>query len=527
MVTDNKVESKVSITETKLAKADINWLQNGSQTGLVFTTEVDNMVLPTEYKKLIKTCRFFYKHDPVAATILNKMVDFAVSPMLNQQGKCTDDEFAVYDSLKEGLEEFYRNVCLEYLLSGLVMPEYEWERMPGSKLSPELNSRTRFNLPNNIWFRDPSSITIKPSPIGNKKYFYVTIDADTIYFIKNNGKKRDGTKDEETYKTMEANYPDFVKKVKESKGTTLEILLPDARPILSRCLPEDPYPIPYMTNALESLMHKRNMRKMDYSIAARVIAAIQLIKLGNDLYPCTDNSDFAYIKNQMNYQTRTGYNEKIFQLYANHTLEITWVSPDTAAMLNHEKYSSVEDDIIAAFGFPRALITGETLRSNVTGGSDLASFSPIATLDAIRAKLIDWTKDLYTEIQEKNDFKNSPIPAFTPIKLYSIVDLNVISRDLYKEGSLSRKTRLELQSLDQDTEIERKKKESELYKSKGIEEAPMLPFSSPSIGNTGATKSPKAPAPTTTKVTPKSVTKPATKPKAKAEEEDNEESGEE
>jgi len=464
----------------KLAKSSVNLLNDSSQTGLIFGSSVDKMELPKDYKKLIKMCRFFYKHDPIAGTVINKMVDFAVSPMMNQQDKCSDEEFAVFEALHSMLEEFYKNVCLEYLLSGLVVPHYEWSKVSGADLTPLLNSRRRVSVPDNIWFRDPSTITIKASPIPNRKDYYVQVSAETIQFIKSKGKRPDGTIDIETYNALVENYPEFVKAIQNQKGLRAEIRLEDIRPILSKCLPEDPYPIPYMTNALESLMHKRNIRKMDYSVAARVIAAIQLIKLGSDEFPVTDEDDFEHIKEQMNYRTSHGQAEKVFQLFANHTLSIEWVAPDTSAMLSREKYSSVEDDIIAGFGFPRTLITGETLRSNVEGGSDMATFSPIATLEAIRTKLLAWTVDLYEEVKENNSFiKNIPVPSFEPMKLYSLKDLNDITKDLYKEGSLSRKTRLQLQGINQLTEMERIKKEDKAYKENNIREAPFVPFSSP------------------------------------------------
>ena len=475
----------------KLAKASVTVLDNTAGTSLVYTNElgsVDDMRIPLDYQKLIKLCRFFYKHDPIAGTVLNKMTDCAITPLTNRKSECSDEEYAVYNSLLDMLQEFFRNVCLEYLLSGLVVPQYEWARVSGSDLTPELDSRRRIIVPDNIWFRDPATLTVKNSPINNKKYIYVTIDADTIQFIKSNGKLKDGTYDKETYQQMVESYPEFVKAVKDLKGTRLQIRLEEVRPIFSRTLPEDAYPIPYMTNALEALIHKRNLRKMDYSIASRVIAAIQLIKLGSDDFPCTDETDFTEIKQQMNYRTASGNSERIYQLFANHTLTIEWVFPDTEAMLNREKYSSAEDDIIAGLGFPRTLITGETLRSNVAGGTDFAAFSPIATMDTIRDKLLEWTKELYEEIQDKNRFKNRPIPAFSPMKLYKLLDLNMIGTALYKEGSLSRQTRLEMQGLDLNTEIERKQAEMQQYKQKGIEEAPSLPFSSPKIGGAGGTE---------------------------------------
>lgn len=467
----------------KLAKSSMNLVEDPSQTGLIFGDTADYMELPKDYKKLIKMCRFFYKRDPIAGTVINKMVDFVVSPMMNQQGLCSDEEFAVFESLHSMVEEFYKNVCLEYLLSGLVVPHYEWTRISGDDLTPLLNSRRKVTVPDNIWFRDPATIKIKQTPIPNKRDYYVQVSAETVQFIKSKGKRPDGTVDKETYQALVDNYSEFVKRVQSEKGTRFDIRLENIRPILSKCLPEEPYPIPYMINALESLMHKRNLRKMDYSVAARVIASIQIIKLGSDEFPTTDETDFDHIKEQMNYRNIQGQKERIFQLFANHTLKIEWVAPDTNAMLSRDKYSSVEDDIIAGFGFPRTLITGETLRSNVEGGSDMATFSPIATLESIRTKLLNWTVDLYKEVKDRNNFiKNTPIPSFEPMKLYSLRDLNLITKDLYKEGSMSRKTRLQLQGIDQDTEMERIEREIEEYKERDIPEAPFVPYSSPTGG---------------------------------------------
>ncbi len=482
-------ESTGELEPGKLVKAAVNVLTDPRQTGLIFTNEVDTMDVPKEYHKLIKTCRFFYKRDPIAGTVMNKMVDCAITPLTNRKSECTDEEYEVYNALTEMLQDFFRNVCLEFLLSGLVIPHYEWVRMKGSDLSQKLNSRRRVTVPDNIWFRDPATVTVKNSVIPNKKYFFVDVDARTIAFIKSKGTYPDGTVDKATYEELVKNYPAFVKAVEAMKGTKMQIKLEDIRPILAKTLPEDAYPVPYMSNALESLIHKRNLRKMDYAIAARVVSAIQMIKLGSDEFPCTDEADFDAIKSQMNYRSSTGYQDRVYQLFANHTLSIEWVFPDTEAMINTEKYRAVEDDIIAAFGFPRTLITGETLRSNVQGGSDFAAFSPIATMESIRDRLLEWTKGLYKEIRDKNEYiKNYPMPQFTPMRLYKLTDLNDIGESLYKEGNISRTSRQEQVGLDFETEIERKVAEEKEMKEKGVEPAPVLPFSSPKIGNNPQTK---------------------------------------
>ena len=484
----NNVAKAVNVKNVKLANSSVNIVVNPSNTDLVFTDTVDQMTIPKDYHKLLKVCRFFYKHDPVAGTVINKIVDCAITPLDNRKGKCSDSEYEVYNALSDMLQEFYRNMCLEYLLSGLVIPHYEWARVKGSDLSQKLDSRRRVSVPDNIWFRDPATITVKRSPIPNKRYFYVVVDSATIKFIKSGGKLPDGTYDKDTYNDLMKNYPAFVKTIKELKGSKLQVKLEDIRPILGKTLPEDDYPIPYMNNALESLMHKRNIRKMDYSISSRVIAGIQLIKLGDKDFPCTDESDFTNIKTQMNYRTTAGPAERIYQLFGNHTLQIEWVFPDTAVLLNQEKYSAVDDDIISAFGFPRTLITGETLRSNVAGGSDFATFSPVATMEVIRDIIIEWTKELYKEIRDKNKFSNYPIPQFKPMRLYKLEDLNLVGQALYQEGTMSRTSRLEMVGHDIDTEVERKKSEDTMYKEMGIDAAPVMPFSSPSIGNPSTKK---------------------------------------
>ena len=86
-----KTTSKTSTGELqpgKLVKASVNILTDPSQTGLLFTEAVDRMELPKEYHKLIKTCRFFYKRDPIAGTVLNKMVDCAITPLTNKKSEC-------------------------------------------------------------------------------------------------------------------------------------------------------------------------------------------------------------------------------------------------------------------------------------------------------------------------------------------------------------------------------------------------------------------------------------------------------
>ena len=124
----------------QLAKSQVSTVAM-NDVGILVTTEIDEMKLPSDYHKLIKMCRFFYTHDPIAGTVMNKMVDCAITPLTNRKSNCTDEEFATYNFILDLLQDFFRNVCLEYLLSGLVVPQYEWSQMKVSELSPARHSR--------------------------------------------------------------------------------------------------------------------------------------------------------------------------------------------------------------------------------------------------------------------------------------------------------------------------------------------------------------------------------------------------
>ena len=89
--------------------------------------------------------------------------------------------------------------------------------------------------------------------------------------------------------------------------------------------------------------------------------------------------------------------ERIFQLFANHTLQVEWVVPDVAALINEQKYVSINQDIIYGLGFPRILITG---KSEKTGTSDpqYAMISPARTMDNFRKLVLELIKYIVDEI---------------------------------------------------------------------------------------------------------------------------------
>jgi hypothetical protein len=220
---------------------------------------------------------------------------------------------------------------------------------------------------------------------------------------------------------------------------------------------------------------------MDYSIASRVISAIQIVKLGNDLYPLTedDEEQLTDIKNQMYWRNTGGQDvERIFQLFSNHTLEIEWVFPNTEALLDDTKYKEVNRDIFYGLGFPAILVTGETER---TGASDAeyAMLSPTQTMEAYRRKIIQVLNDVVKDTLKMNKMKGTTEVRFKPINLSSFRYFVDAIIKLYETGNISKETFVSQFGMSYADEFERREDEKKKMDDSDLEEFPEQPFSNP------------------------------------------------
>lgn len=441
--------------------------------------EVDKMEIKNEkdFNTLIKACRFFYLHDPIAATTINKLIEIGINELEFDSNGLTDNELKIFESLKDKFREYAEAMALEYLISGLVVPEISYGLVAKEELSRlGIKKYKTLVLPTSMWIRDPATVKINSTLYGDKDSFFVEIPNKLIEFIKAGGVYPDGTRDRVLYDELKTNYPDFVSAV--MAGETYIRL--DNRNIFRRRRTSDsPYPIPFLFPSLDSLKHKRNLRRMDYSLASRVITAIQLITLGSDEFPVTEDDDeqFAAIRQQMIYRNSFGKDiERVFQLFGNHTLKIQWVMPDVAALLDEKKYQEVNQDIIYGMGFPRILITGETEKSGA-GNQEFAMFSPKAMMDNFRAKILTVLKDIVFEVQTANNIKETPVIRFKPLTLFDYQTLLKSLADLYSGGNLSRTSYSEILGHNWDDEITLREKEKKVLEEKGLDEIAPTPFS--------------------------------------------------
>ncbi len=492
MVDEKEVKSEEEVKSVRLAKAEVQGMDLRIGGGITVTNpwgpeDVDKMGVTdlNNYRRVVGDCRFFYQKDPLATTVINRIVDIAINGLrFSKHGlSIPKNEMKVYESIKDELLAFSEIMALEYLISGLVVPEIKMASVRTDKLRDRgIQRYATLTLPVELWLQDPGAMKINQSFTSTSPSYYIEISDELIFFIANKGEYPDGTEDKKAYRELVALYPEFVALVKSGEKY---ILLDNDSIVRGKYLSNSPYPIPYLYPIIEAMKHKRNLRRMDYAVAARVIGAIQLFRLGSDEFPVTedDEEQFDTIRAQMTWRHSGGRDvESIFQLFANHTLQVDWIYPPFESLLDDTKYRSINQEILFGLGFPRILITGESEKSNASD-AEYATMGPIRMLKTLRRKIIWVIRKVIDTIVKENGFKNAPRVEFGQIDLYAFNDLSGAMTELYETGNLSRESLSALYGYDWHDEIEKRADEQEILKKLDVPEFSPKPHSqNPELG---------------------------------------------
>ncbi|MCX8010062.1 MAG: hypothetical protein N3A61_02820 [Ignavibacteria bacterium] len=395
----------------------------------------------TDYHKIVEECRFFYRTDPIASTVINKLVEIGVSDIIVDVSELSPNESKIFTCYLDKIKKFIRQCALEYLITGMVVPEITFEIVEREELKDlGIKKYSQLYLPTSMWVRNSEHIKINHSFLGDDKpSYFIKIPQEMINFVTSGGVYSDGTVDKERYKWLAENFPDFISAIKAGKTE-----LPLDNPLIIRrlYLADSPYPIPYLYPALEPLKHKRNLRLMDYALAGRVIQAIQHIKVGSDEFPLLEGEEGVFDDIKM--QLRQGnilskQVEKIIQLFTNHTVSIEWVIPDVSAIFNSQKYEEINNDVFFALGFPRILTVGETLRTQASN-HELATKSPIKTMEKMQEDLIPIVKYIINKIRTKNNLTSNPSVRFKRVDFHQFSDFINGLFELRNQGGISLET---------------------------------------------------------------------------------------
>ncbi len=390
---------------------------------------------PRNWQEEIFQARHFYRYDPMASTVINRMCEISITPIKNRKKKCSDKELTFFDAIAEKIEPLLDMIALEYMICGMAIPDYVKGRISGKDLDFNLG-KNQYIVPTSFWVRNPENIILKRVPLSIERAVYLRIPDAEIHFIKTGGEYQDGTKDPDLYKRIAQQFPEYVRKIKDGETT---IPLPDVKPIMRKLLTTQDYPQPFLVPALAGLKHKQRIKRMDYSIANKVLEMVRHVKVGSDEFPVEKDDDTVIeLKEQMKSHSADTM-DNIYTLFTNHTVEIDYVYPPYEALLNEDKYSEPNADILMAFGFSRLLMVGETGKSNA-GQSNNTALGPVSALNDLRKAILRWIKELYKDLAKENGFKNVPEPTFLPIQTGDLSTLATFAIEAVKLGAISKDT---------------------------------------------------------------------------------------
>lgn len=455
----------------------------GSTTTNIWTDARKSLTKAYDYDKFVETvslCRFFYRTEPVVSTVINKLVEIGINDLIFSKNKLSDNEFRVFKAIKPRLLEFSEQMALEFLLSGLVVPEIGYKKTNDKNFIFSLGVKryTSLVLPESLSVRDPKTVKIYTHWLEDRPSYYIKIPDEVIRFITGGGKFADGKEDKELFENLKKFYPDFVKQV--LNGQT-EIKLENDNIIRRKSMSDNPYPIPYISASLDALQHKRKLRRMDYSLIDKVISAILHVKVGDKDFPITESPEDQEYVDQLSAQLRMRGNneqllERVFQLVTNHTVDISWVFPNVEILSNTNKYDDINQEILFGLGFPRVLITGESQRTG-TSDPELAMLAPIKTMENFRKKIIDVIRDICSEVSMRNGFRNAPEVDFKALNLSSFSTFLEGLSKLYDASALSRTTLAKVYGIDFLEESDQLEKENQILSEKKLPLYGPSPFS--------------------------------------------------
>jgi hypothetical protein len=410
----------------------------------------EKLIIPRDYNSVVRMSYDFYQRGGMASTVINRLTELSITKIRNGQRKTSNEANSYFDAVlhrnPSRMMRFIRTAALEYYLSGMVLPRVDWVTVTGDELGPNLKNGKEYTLPVFDLY-PPLLINVVWASWGKKEY-YLKLPKEDVKLIRNGGSQ---IKEQQLKYDMYLNYyPSFVKAIMDG-ADRVKI---EVDPILRKEVSFNPNPTPYLYNVLEGLVFKQALRRMDFAVTTRVINAILLVQEGDKDFPLTKETEanLEELKNQI--LARAGdprLLERLFFLFSNHTTKLTWVSPDVQALLDQDKYRQANEEIAEGLGFARILITGESRNAQA---SELSTWSIQPMMEELREMLIEWIMSIYEEAADLNNFRNSPMPAFTPIKLQDFVKTAAVFAQAYKEGNVSRTTRDEMIGLDFETELE-------------------------------------------------------------------------
>ena len=434
----------------------------------------DKLMVPREYHAVINMCYDFYQRGGIVGTVIDRLTELSMTTVTNGQRDTTDEANEYFDAVlhrrPSRLSRFLKTAALEYYLSGMVLPRIDWIEVPGNELSPNLRGGRNYWVPTvDLW--PPKLIKVEWAEWGNKNYYIEVPDKDIRIMMRGDSNKI--KEQQRKFRMWKEQYPELVQAVQDGAKY---IKIDDVDAILRKESSFTEYPTPYLFGALEALIYKQQLRRMDYAVASRVINAILLVTEGSDAFPITEETrgNLDNLKRQIEYYSRNpAASQRLFPLFSNHTTKLQWIAPDVTAMLDQEKYRQVNTEIAESLGLAQILITGESRNAQA---SEVSTWAIQPMMEELREMVLEWLITVYEEGSRRNGFRKTPIPTFAPIRLQDFIKTAAVFAQAFKEGNISRTTRDVMLGIDFESEVELMKDEKDMISGAKFGSFPEMPY---------------------------------------------------
>lgn len=216
--------------------------------------------------------------------------------------------------------------------------------------------------------------------------------------------------------------------------------------------PYERYPRPKGIKVFDALEYKKSLREADLSTLDGISNYILKITVGNDEFPCTDQTQLDTVSQLFNTTSKS------FDVVWNHTLQIEKiVSPEIEAILGKEKYAQVNEDITGGLGISRAMIDGTSKLSQAEAGLVIKVI--IEEIEYAREQVEHWIYSEYQQIAEAMGFDRFPKVRWDNTVLRDIILYMTTIANLVDRRMLSYETALEELGFDYANELRSMEKE--------------------------------------------------------------------
>lgn len=286
---------------------------------------------------------------------------------------------------------------------------------------------------------NPTLVNIEGSLLFNKEKIVLNASAELKALLK----KEPGELTEDEKLIIKLLPSDFKTQIGLGK-VTLDPMYVGA--IDYRKQPYERYAKPRGVKVFDSIEYKNSLREADLSTLDGITNYILKITVGNDAFPCTDQTQLETVANLFNTTSKS------FDVVWNHTLSVEKiVSPEIESVLGEDKYAQVNKDITGGLAFSRALLDGTT-DVNVAEAALLTKVV-IEEIDYARRQVTDWIYSEYQQIAEAMGFDRFPRVRWDNTVLKDIILYMSTISQLVDRRMLSYQTALEELGFDYSNEF--------------------------------------------------------------------------